>query len=248
MSTPTLLERYMEPLLAGRRSECRTLLDDAIGGSTAAGTIYREVVWPAMECVDQLYRDDRINVATEHMATRINRCLADQLQAHLDCRASNGKKIMIICADDEPEELGAQMLTDLFEADGWEAFFLGGGVPNDEILSFVGQVRPDILLVYGSQPRGVPGVRQLIDLIRDVGVHPTLNVMVSGGVFNRADGLWEEIQADLFAKTAGEAVDIARDVKPRAPENRVPGAPKKRRRRRRPPLLAQAELAAQPQA
>ena len=248
MSTPTLLERYMEPLLAGRRSECRTLLDDAIGGSTAAGTIYREVVWPAMECVDQLYRDDRINVATEHMATRINRCLADQLQAHLDCRASNGKKIMIICADDEPEELGAQMLADLFEADGWEAFFLGGGVPNDEILSFVGQVRPDILLVYGSQPRGVPGVRQLIDLIRDVGVHPTLNVMVSGGVFNRADGLWEEIQADLFAKTAGEAVDIARDVKPRAPENRVPGAPKKRRRRRRPPLLAQAELAAQPQA
>ena len=237
----------MEPLLAGRRSKCQALLNDAVGGSKATGEIYHEVVWPAMECVDQLYRDDRINVATEHMATRINRCLADQLQAHLDRRASNGKKIMITCADDEPEELGAQMLADLFEADGWEAFFLGGGVPNDEILSFVGQVRPDILLVYGSQPRGIPGVRQLIDLIRDVGVHPTLNVMVSGGVFNRADGLWEEIQADLFAKTAGEALDIARDVKPRPPEIRVPGAPKKRRRRRRPPLLAQAELAAQPQ-
>ena len=75
-----------------------------------------------------------------------------------------------------------------------------------------------------------------------------VGVVVSGGVFNRADGLWEEIQADLFAKTAGEAVDIARDVKPRPPENRVPGAPKKRRRRRRPPLLAQAEMASQPSA
>jgi hypothetical protein len=33
--------------------------------------------------------------------------------------------------------------------------------------------------------------------------------MVSGGIFNRADGLWEEIGADLFAANAFEAVQIA---------------------------------------
>jgi methanogenic corrinoid protein MtbC1 len=105
----------------------------------------------------------------------------------------------------------------------------------------VGQLRPDILLVFGTQPSGVPGVRKLIDLIREVGSNPTMNVMISGGVFNRAEGLWKEVNADLFAATACEALAVAADAKPRKPEVRIPGAPKKRRRRRRPPLLAQAE-------
>ena len=104
----------------------------------------------------------------------------------------------------------------------------------------VGQLRPDLLLVFGTQPNGVPGVRKLIDLIREVGVHPTMNVMVSGGVFNRADGLWEEINADLFAPTARQALEVANRAMPRKPEIRIPGAPKKRRRRRRPPLLEKA--------
>lgn len=175
------------------------------------------------------------------MATRINRLLADQLQAHLERCAPNGKRILITCADGEPEELGAQMCADLFESEGWDVYFLGGGVPNDEILELVGQVRPNILLVFGTQPSGVPGVRKLIDLIREVNANPTMNIMISGGVFNRAEGLWKEVNADLFAPTAGEALQIAASAEPRKAELRVPGAPKKRRRRRRPPLLAQVE-------
>ena len=33
--------------------------------------------------------------------------------------------------------------------------------------------------------------------------------MLSGGVFSRAEGLWEEIGADLYAETAADAVMIA---------------------------------------
>ena len=33
--------------------------------------------------------------------------------------------------------------------------------------------------------------------------------MVSGGLFNRAEGLWEEIGADLFASTLNEATQVA---------------------------------------
>jgi methanogenic corrinoid protein MtbC1 len=233
----------MEPLLGGHRQECRRIVRDALAEGVKPNTIYHEVFWPTMVHLDGLYREDRINIAVEHMATRITRSLADQLQAHLPPCVPNGRKIIIACADDEPEELGAQMLADLFEADGWMVYFLGGGVPNDEILPLVGEHRPDILMVYGSKPRGVPGVRQLIDLLADVGVHPTMNVMISGGVFNRADGLWEEIQADLFAPTAAEALEVARDSKPKVPVPRKPGVPKKRRRRRRPPLLVQSEAA-----
>jgi len=243
MTTERLLERFMVPLLAGRRQESRDVLGEALAAGVEAMRLYKGVVWPAMDKVTDLYREDEINLATEHMATRIARALADQLQTRLPREVPNGKRIVVACADGEPEELGAQVCSDLFESAGWEVYFVGGGVPNDEILSLVGQLRPDILLIFGTQPAGVPGVRKLIDLIREVGANPTMNIMISGGVFNRADGLWQEVNADLFARNGAEALVTAAQAQPRKPEVRIPGAAKKRRRRRRPPLLL-AELEA----
>jgi hypothetical protein len=34
-------------------------------------------------------------------------------------------------------------------------------------------------------------------------------IMVSGGLFNRAEGLWQEMEADLYAETALEALQVA---------------------------------------
>ena len=238
MQSPTPLDAYLAPLLAGNRVACREFVMgrlEKVGNPTA---LYRDLLWPAMERVEHLYRTDKINAGAEHMATRINRSIADQLQVHLEPREANGKRILISCADGEPEELGAQMTADLFEANGWEVYFLGGGVPNDEIHSLVGQLRPDLLLIFGTQPTGVPGVRHLVDLIREIGVNPTMNIMVSGGVFNRAEGLWKEVNADLFSTTASQAIPMAEAAAPRMPSERPAGPPKKRRRRRRPPLLA----------
>jgi methanogenic corrinoid protein MtbC1 len=233
MSDTTTLEHYITPLLAGQRMACRTLIQKELAKASDAARIYEDFLWPAMERVETLFRSDRVNAATEHMATRINRAIADQVQPHLTKRDLIGKRIIITCADDEPEELGAQMYADLMESRGWEVYFLGGGVPNDEILGLVGQLNPAVLLIFGTQPGGVPGVRRLADLVREIGVNPTMNIIVSGGVFNRAEGLWKEVNADFFAKTASEVIAIAESAPPRPPTVRAAGAPKKRRRRRR---------------
>ena len=241
MPSSSVVDRYLDPLLAGDRKACREFVTVELEAADHDATkVYHKLLWPTMERIDKLYRSDRISLAAEHMATRINRCLADQLQMSLRQLPLNGKRILIACADGEPEELGAQMCADLFEARGWEVNFLGGGVPNDEVLSLVGRLRPHILLIFGTYPNGVPQVRALIDLIRSVGSNTTMNIMVSGGVFNRADGLWKEVHADLLAKTAREAIPMAEKAEPREPQIVIPGTPKKRRRRR-PPLLAAAD-------
>lgn len=241
MSATTLLDEYMIPLLAGNRLACRALVQRQLSQTQDATCLYRDLIWPAMERVDKLYRTHRINTAAEHMATRINRVIADQLQLSLPRGGSISRKLILTCADGEPEELGAQMCADLFESRGWEVYFLGGGVPNDEILTLVGQLRPDVLLIFGTQPQGVPGVRRLIDMIREIGVHPTMNVIVSGGVFNRAEGLWKEVNADYFAKSAEAAIPLAEGCAPREAVLPKQGAPKRRRRRRRTEALAGAE-------
>jgi methanogenic corrinoid protein MtbC1 len=236
-----LFQQYMDPLLRGQRATCRQLVLEALERGHAARELYRDLLFPAMERVDQLYREDRINCAEEHMAARINRTVADHLQSRLERRPSIARKIVIACAEGEPEELSAQMFADLFEADGWDVYLLGGGVPQDEVGALVGRLQPDLLLVFGSRPSDAPLVRRMIDYIREIQAAPMMNVMVSGGVFNRASGLWREVKADLFAETACEALEVASAAMPRAYEPRAAGMGKKRRRRRKPPLLSELE-------
>jgi methanogenic corrinoid protein MtbC1 len=204
-----LAELYLEPLLAGERDACRKVIDSAIARGNDAYALLTKLVWPTMELLQTLYREDRISISSLNMATRLNRSLTDQLCARLERRPDNGRKVLIFCGDDEPEELGGQICADLFEADGYTVRFAGGGVPEDEVLKLIGELRPDLLVMFGTLPAGVPAVRKLIDYLREVNSCPEMQVLCCGGIYKRAEGLADEIGADLFAPDAAEAVAVA---------------------------------------
>ena len=204
----SLVERFIEPLFAGDRSGARAIVAEAFEEGLSAEEILMQVVWPTMEKIQGLYRADRINTGVHHMASRLLRMLSDQLSLRLSRAERNGRTMLVVCSPGEPEELGAQITTDIAEAHGWTVHFAGGGVPNDEIVGWIGQLQPQVLMVYGTVPTGAPMVRQLIDLLHDVGIAPKLQIMCSGGVFNRAEGLAEEIGSDLFANDPIEALEI----------------------------------------
>ena len=207
----TLSETYIHPLLAGERDACRTVIDDAIEGGAVAYELLTQLIWPTMERIQALYREDRINISSLNMATRLNRSIADQLTARLTRKPSNGRKVLIFCGNDEPEELGGQICSDLFEADGYTVRFAGGGVPEDEVLKLIGEFRPDLLVMFGTLPSGVPAVRKLIDYLREVNSCPDMQVMCCGGIYKRAEGLADEIGADLYAPDAASAVETANE-------------------------------------
>jgi methanogenic corrinoid protein MtbC1 len=202
------IARYMEALLLGDRGL-------SFGGEIATGvpanSVYLYLIWPVMVEIERLLRVDKITSIQEHLATRINRTIVDQLQNKLPRRPAKHKKIAVCCAREELQELGAQMIADLFESDGWQVRFLGGGLTNDDIFGFINEYAPDVLLVYGTAPKQAPDVRRLIDRIRAVNAWPEMRIVVSGGLFNRAEGLWEEIGADGFAPTAAEVLQVAGD-------------------------------------
>ena len=211
LSQSTITDSYLQTLLAGDRSQARQVVEDCITCGVDAAEVLNKLVWPVMERVQQLYKDDQISKAGLNFATRINRMIADQMSAKLEYAAKNGKKVMIFCGDDEPEELGGQIAADLFDAAGFDVKFAGGGVPNDEILALIGEYRPNVLVLFATRPQGVPAVRKLIDYLRDVNSNPDMQIMCCGGIYKRAEGLAEEIGADLYAPDAQDAVRIASD-------------------------------------
>lgn len=237
-----VLARYLAPLLRGDRKACRCVIEETLQSGIPANSVYLHLIWPVMAEIERLSRLDKISSVQEHLATRINRTIVDQLQNKLPRRPARNKRVAVTCTRDELQELGAQIIADLFESDGWEVRFLGGGLTNDDIFAYVNQYAPDVLLIYGTTPKQAPDVRRLIDRIRDVNAWPDLRIIVSGGLFNRAEGLWEEIGADGFAATAAQALQVAADDNVVASPDRKTVNRRKRKQRKVAPSATAATL------
>ncbi|MBW8014558.1 MAG: hypothetical protein FVQ82_00065 [Planctomycetes bacterium] len=209
MLKKNVLERYLRALLDGDRVASRSVIEEALQCGVPANTVYTDIIWPIMVEIERLEKEDLISSVQEALATRINRSIVDQLQNKLPRKEQVDKKVVIYSTATEQGELGAQMITDLFESSGWEVRYVGSGVTRDDLMEFTHSYSPDILLIYGMQSDKAPATRQLIDSIKTINACPDMKIMLSGGIFDRAEGLWEEIGADMYAATAAQAVQIA---------------------------------------
>ena len=204
MNYELLVERMFPLLIAGDRTGARALVAETRRDGVTAEELAHNLYWPLLEMLGTLYRQDQLTTLAHHYGVRMLRSLIDQAQAGYLQHNRRGRSVLLFCGTAEADELSAQMVADIAEADGYELFFGGGGVANDEILAEVGERRPDILLMFASAAQDAPNIRQLIDTIREVGACPQMQIVVGGGVFNRAEGLAEEIGADVWARTPRE--------------------------------------------
>ncbi len=230
MNLEATLEQLFGHLVSGNRTAARALVHDLYDSGIPAETVSRELFWPALDMVHTLYRNDQITTLAHNYATRLLRTLVDQAQARYAQKIRRGRSICLFCGANEPEELAGQLVADLCEADGYDVKFAGGGVANDEILAEVGQTVPDVLLMFASSNRDAPNIRVLIDTIRDVAACPGMQIVVGGGIFNRAPGLAEEIGADMTASSPSDLLDKlishkdVRSSKPRIVKTRTRAA------------------------
>lgn len=232
MIQEVFLAKYLDSLLQGDRGRSRAVVEEVLQSGLPANRVYADLIWLIMLEIDKLTRADKISPVQEHLAMRINRAIVDQLQNKLPRKCVRNRKVVISSGCTEAGELGAQIIADLFEADGWQVRFIGGGLTNDDILAFINEYAPDILLIYGTTAAEAPAVRRLIDNIRGVNAWPEMKIMLSGGLFDRAEGLWEEIGGDLYAVDAVDALRLAGDEKALAEAQ--PNRTIKRRRKRQP--------------
>ncbi|RQD79694.1 MAG: cobalamin B12-binding domain-containing protein [Methanocalculus sp. MSAO_Arc1] len=89
--------------------------------------------------------------------------------------------VIVACVADEYHQLGARMVADLFELNGWRGYFLGASTPVQDLLSMIDEKKPDIVALSLSIYFNLHILMETLDRIKKE--HPDLPILVGGQAF-----------------------------------------------------------------
>lgn len=203
-----LRERYVEALLAPDVRRARAMIADAVEAGAEVRAVYLEVLTPALHEVGRLWAEARIGVGEEHLATAVTQSVMARLGPLLRDRSrpARGQAIVVACPGQEMHGLGAQMVTDFLEGDGWDVLPLGPYAPPDVIVAAARERAPVAVALSAAMPDYLGQMRETCAGLHKLERPPF--VLVGGQALARVSDPVAELGADASASDPVEAVRL----------------------------------------
>jgi methanogenic corrinoid protein MtbC1 len=125
------------PAPDGRRA--RALVEQGLAAGVPAATLYLRVIAPAMHETGRMWETAAISVAQEHLSTQITQTVIATLAPHVSGGEPVGASRVAVVSSSpgEMRAVGAQMVGDFLEAQGWTVLALGANIPVGELVELV---------------------------------------------------------------------------------------------------------------
>jgi methanogenic corrinoid protein MtbC1 len=172
---------FLAALMAGNRSRCAQIAKDTLNNRGSIIQLYESIIKPSLYQVGQLWESNKISVATEHLATSVTEAVLNELYDQIISEKRLNKKVIVACVENEFHQVGIKMVADVFEKNGWDAFFLGANIPTQALISFAQSTKPDAVALSLSIYFHLPVLEKMIQKIRTV--FPQMPILVGGQAF-----------------------------------------------------------------
>lgn len=211
---PLALSRrlFLQAILAGRREAAVDIVLEAHNAGHDLRDLYVEIFQKALYEVGRLWEANRITVADEHMATAITQYVVARVYERLPVAGERRGRAVITGVLGELHQVGANMVADLLEADGWDVRFLGTNMPLDDILKTTGDHQADLLGISATMLFNLPQVIQLVERTRTELGSAAPRIILGGGAFRLLPELPTELKVDAVATELRQGVELARSL------------------------------------
>jgi methanogenic corrinoid protein MtbC1 len=160
----------------------------------------------AMYEVGRRWEEGIITVAHEHLATAaVARLLSALPLPDVPEDRRKGRAVVAATAN-EYHEMGAWLVADALEQDGWTVRFLGANTPVPQLAGLVAEEQPELLALSATMPFNLCHVETSIREIRALPDGKRSRILVGGLAFMGEAGLHRRLGADAMAQDCREVV------------------------------------------
>jgi methanogenic corrinoid protein MtbC1 len=140
--------------------------------------LFQNLFTPAMYLIGDLWENNEISVADEHLATGVCDFVLSRLFQISAAETESDKKAMLLCLQGEQHYLGIKMINSLFEENGWQTKYFGASLPLEYALKTALKWKPEVIGLSVSIVYNLPLLK---NYVRTLGALPHKPVILIGG-------------------------------------------------------------------
>ncbi len=195
---------YFDNLIKGNRRNCLEIVKELKTIDVSIEELYEHLFKRALYKVGDLWENNVISVAKEHMATAITEGIMNTIYADLDPRYESKGVVIVTTTTGEKHQVGAKMVADIFELFGWECYFLGAETPVSELIKLAKEVKPDIIAISLTV---YTHLHDLYAMIREIKIEMLdVEFLIGGQAFNKGSSRIESDFTNL--KLVSNIIDL----------------------------------------
>ena len=196
------IQEYMQALMKKDSRKASYLIQQFNEQGIPAQDIYAGILAESMRRVGELWHTAKISVDQEHYCTSVTQMAMAQMYPDILMSERKDKTLLCACPGTELHEMGARMVADIFESDGWDTIYLGAAVPEEAMLSAIRENKPDLVVLSVTMPPHLLMCRDLVGAIRKE--FPDCRLAVGGNAFRATEHIWSQWPIDIHTEDARE--------------------------------------------
>ncbi len=198
------VSQYLECLLKSDTKGAVYLISEYVKQGIPLTDVYVDIVAQTMHRVGDLWHQHQILVDKEHYCTTTTQLALSQLYPIIFRQERNGRKMLAACVGNELHEMGARMVADLFEYDGWDSVYLGAAVPPEFICRAVKEHCPELVVLSVTMPDNLILCKETVRQIQEL--CPDVKLAVGGNAFACTNEIWKDWRVDVYTQDARDLV------------------------------------------
>ena len=104
--------------------------------------IYLQVFQRSQYEIGRLWQMNKLTMAQEHYCSAATQLIMSLLYPRIFDTKKIGARLVAACVQGDLHEIGLRIVSDFFEIEGWDTFYLGANTPTSGILDTLRNVAP----------------------------------------------------------------------------------------------------------
>lgn len=180
-----MMNRYLAALVSGSRAQCAQVVLSLLDKGVSIKDIYVSLFTASLYRVGEMWQNNLISVAQEHLATSVTESLFSLIYPRLFDNAnpsSPSLKAVVSCVANEFHQIGGKIVADILETHSVNSLFLGANTPINDLLDMLEREKPDILALSVAMTPNLPVLSEIVDKINAKGLS-RLDIIAGGRAF-----------------------------------------------------------------
>ena len=201
-----LLAEYNEALLRADRETASRLILSAVEEGVSIKDLYLRVFQPSQYEIGRLWMTNAISVAEEHYCTAATQMIMSQLYPRIFSSRRRGLRLLACCVGGELHEIGMRMVSDFFELEGWDTYYLGANTPPATIGEYIESREPHLVGFSMTLSKHRRLLDRMVALVKQKA--PGVPIIAGGYALITQPSIATEAGIDGFAPDAEAAVEL----------------------------------------